>query len=674
MKENFHLLDYWIVIRRRWVMVAAVTAITLIGVGVLTFRQPEAYRAVTQVRVEMEQPEILYYPGIAQYLPYDQSRFYRTQIKIFQSGPILEAVARKLKLSEVWFPGSANGVDAAVGRLRNHLTITPIEGSTIIIIAYEDQNPRLAARIANSVVVQFILKRKTLRGKNLEEAIENMRLQLNLNQLKLEESDAALRKFKKKEGITIVQDRPLDKNKLAELSNAYLKAKTMRLTKEVQVQEIKKLSLEAKIPALVLMQDNRQFQDLRAMLDQADADLAELNEKYLPGHPEVKESQARINKVKDKLRQLAQGMVAALETDYKKAQAEEKVLAEALGESKLEDHLMDESRAEYLRLKRQLEVNQEVLLTTQKRMEEATMRESIPKIRIEVVEPAHASSSPVRPRIKFNLLLGLLTGLFGGIALALFFDYLNQGFGSIEEAQKYLKLPVLSIVPKNTPLLLQPDIKSSDLDPYRILRANLSFCRSEQQLRTIMITSTAMGEGKSFTSVNMAVCMAKMGDKVLLVDPDFRRPNIHKLMELSNKLGLVDLLAGRSSLSEITQTKEEAGEHLDVITTGQDCELGINLLNTRNIKQFFESCRENYDTIIIDSPQTIGISDTLYLAAAAEGVILVIEHNKYPRPLILQAKKQLEEAGATIIGVVLNKVDLQSAGYYYKYYRYSEKG
>jgi capsular exopolysaccharide synthesis family protein len=673
MKENLHLLDYWIIIRRRWLMVAAVTAISFIGVTVLTLRQPRVYRAATQVRVEMEQPDILFYPSVANYLPYDQNRFYRTQIKIFQSDPILEAVARELKLNETWFPGLADGVDAAVERLRANLKITPIEGSTIIIVAYEDQNPRRAARIANSVVEQFIRKRKVIRRENLDEAIDNMRSQLNLNRQKLEQSDAALRKFKQKNGITIIRDRTIGEDKLAEMSKAYLTAKTIRINKEVQFQQLKKLSPEERIPALVMMQDNRQFQNLRGMLDQAETNLAELNEKYLPGHPEIKESQAKITKIKEKLYRLGQGMVNALEADYKKALAEEKFLADALGESKLEDNLKDESRAEYLRLKRQMETNQEVLLTTQKRMEEAAMRESIPKIRIEVVEPARAPGAPIKPRVKFNLLLGLLSGLIGGVGLALFFDYLNQGFGSVEEARKHLKIPVLSIVPKNTPLFPSRDAESSDLDPYRILRANLSFCRSKQEMKTILITSTAMGEGKSFTTVNTAICMAKMGDKVLLVDPDFRRPNIHKLMELPNKLGLVDILAGRSSLSEVIQTRKEDWKDLDVITTGRDCELGINLLNTRNIKQFFENCRNNYDTIIIDSPQTMGISDTLYLAAAAEGTIMVIEHNRYPRSLIIQAKKQLEEAGANILGAVLNKVDLQSAGYYYKYYRYIEK-
>ena len=667
MKEEVHLLHYWAVIRRRWLLIMSVPCLVIFGIILTVFRQSDVYRAQTQIRVEMEQPEVMFYPTLPFIAPYDSQRFYRTQNQIIESNPILGLVVKDLKLGERWFPGSPAADHLALVRLRNNLRVTPVEGSTIINIAYDDQNPVLAAEVANAIVKNFILQKKLVRGLFLEEVIDNMRQQLNANRQKLEQSEAALRVFQIEKGLTFIRDRPLDEDSLAEMNDVYIKAKTNRMVKEVQLAGLEALPPEERISSLVLMSDNPHFQDLRALLDTNEVELATLEQKYQPRHPEVLEVKARISRINEQLNELSQGMLNGIKSEYNKSLKEEQILSEALGESRLEDQLKEESRADYLGLKRQIEVDQEVVLTTRKRMEEAIVGESIPKVRIEVVEKAAVPEAPIKPKKLLSLLLGGVLGIGAGVALAFFLSYLNQRLVSIEEVERHLHLPVLALIPRDTPSLAKDPDNFSAREPYRLLRADIQYKCRQGDIKTILITSAVAGEGKSTNAANLAICMSELGDRVLLVDADCRRPTIDAILGLNKDPGLVDLLEGNTGLPEVIQ---KAGKDLalDVVTSGGDSEKGISLLNTRVLGDMIRQVRDLYELVIFDSPLVLGVSDTLYLSGSVDAVILVVEHNRHSRSVVLQAKRQLEIAGARIIGVIFNNISPLEIRYYAHYY------
>ena len=667
MREEVHLLHYWAVVRRRWLLIVTVPCLIVIGIILTVFRQPDVYRALTKVRVEMEQPEVMFYPSLPFIAPHDSQRFYRTQNQIIQSNPILETVIKDLALGKQWFPGQRDAENMALARLRNNLMVTPVEGSTIINIAYDDRDRVLASEVANAVVRHFITRRKMVRGIFLEEVIENMRHQLDVNRQKLDQSEIALHRFKIEKGLTFIQDRPLDEERFTELNDIYIKAKTRRMVKEVQLADLEEMPPKERISSLVLMSDNRHFQDLRAMLDTNEVELATLDQKYQPRHPEVLEVRARINKIKSQLEELSKGMLNGIKSEYEKALKEEQLLAEALGEIRLEDQLKSESRTEYMGLKRQLEVDQEVVLTTSKRMEEAMVGESIPKVRIEVIESAAVPEVPVRPKKLLSLLVGGVFGLGAGVALAFFLSYLNQRLVSIEEVERYLHLPVLALIPRKTPSLAGEPDNFIALEPYRLLRANIHHKCQQEDIRTLLITSAAAGEGKSTTVSNLAICMANLGDRVLLVDADCRRPTIDRVLGLTKEPGLIDLLDGQLGLADVIQ-KSGKDSTLDVVTSGSDSEKGISLLNSRSLGDTIKEIRDLYELVLFDSPLVLGVSDTLYLASTVDAVILLVEHNRHSRSVVLQAKKQLEAAGARIIGVVFNNISPHEIKYYAHYY------
>ncbi len=647
-------------------MIVAVPALVAVGIVLTVWRQPEIYRAQAQIRVEMEQPDVVIHPQLLLRTPFDAQRFYRTQHQIIQSSPVIKPVVEKLRLEERWFPGIPSAARAAVSRLRDNLRVISLEGSTIITISYEDPDPELAAMVANEVVESFIQQRREARAAFLDEVIENMRRQLILNRRKLDESQAALRGFKIKEGLTFIYDTPLDEKRLADLNEVFIKAKTARIAREVQLTELEKLPAERRISALVLMTDNYHFQELRARLDRNEIELATLQEKFLPGHPEIREISAAVERTRKQLNELAEGMLTGLRTEYEKALQEERMLAEVLGEIQLEDQLKEESRAEYFDLKRQIEVDQEVMLSTRKRMEEAMVGESIPKVRIELVEPALVPAIAVKPRKMFSLMLGGALGLVGGIVLAFFLAYTHQRLASVEEVEQYLGLPVLSLIPRQSEAVSIFSQDASTVEAYRLLRTKVDHLRRQEAFRTLMITSAVSGEGKSTISSNLAVCMADFGDQAILIDGDCRRPSINRLLELDNEAGLIDVLAGTRELKDVIR-KAGREKTFPVITSGGDTEMGIPLLNSQPLVEFIGKIEGEYELSIFDSPQVLGVSDTLFLASAVDAVLLVVEHNRHPRSLIMQAQKQLTEAGARIIGVVFNKISPDQIAHYRHY-------
>lgn len=205
-------------------------------------------------------------------------------------------------------------------------------------------------------------------------------------------------------------------------------------------------------------------------------------------------------------------------------------------------------------------------------------------------------------------------------------------------------------------------------ESYRTLRTNIKFSSVDKDIKVIMLTSSGPGEGKSTTASNLAVVMAQVGNKTIIIDCDQRKPTLHKVFGLSNELGISDILAKEIKFEEAVQGTGQ--ENLHVITSGTRPPNPAELVASGAMKDFLESLREKYDTIIIDTPPIIAVTDAQLLSRYADGCILVIASQQADRDAAMKAKALLEKVDAKILGVVLNKVDLSHKGYYGAYYSY----
>jgi capsular exopolysaccharide synthesis family protein len=290
-----------------------------------------------------------------------------------------------------------------------------------------------------------------------------------------------------------------------------------------------------------------------------------------------------------------------------------------------------------------------------------------------------------------NILISLLLGLIGGIGLVLFLDYINNKVESVEDIDRYLKLPALGVIPvfeqpkgrkalgngesetgeelvpvKNrndgNVILTQVEANSSIAESYRQLRTSLLLSSAGHAPRTLLITSSQPAEGKTTTSVNTAISLAQTGSAVLIVDADLRRPRVHKIFGLKNSAGLCNYLAGDCDLASLIQI---ALPNLYVLPVGPLPPNPAELLGSTKMKQVVETLAANFDYVIIDSPPVSSFADSLILSALVEGVIIVIRSGFTPREMAQRTKTHLQSVGAKILGVVVNQIKLQPHDYYY---------
>lgn len=210
--------------------------------------------------------------------------------------------------------------------------------------------------------------------------------------------------------------------------------------------------------------------------------------------------------------------------------------------------------------------------------------------------------------------------------------------------------------------------KSPVSEAYRILRTNIQFSSPDKKIQSILITSSGPSEGKTTTSVNLAVTMAQAGSRTILIDCDQRKPKVHKLLSISNQIGLSNLLIEEVDMDEAVI--HSGIENLDILSSGTRPPNPSELLASEKMQNFIECLKDKYDYIILDTPPVIMVTDAQILSKYADGCILVVASGEADREAAAKAKEQLEKVNAKILGVVLNKLETNRRGYYGYYYHY----
>jgi capsular exopolysaccharide synthesis family protein len=207
-------------------------------------------------------------------------------------------------------------------------------------------------------------------------------------------------------------------------------------------------------------------------------------------------------------------------------------------------------------------------------------------------------------------------------------------------------------------------LESPHAEAYRVLRTNILFSRKDEKLNTVVVVSAGAGEGKSITVVNLATVFAQAGQRILVVDSDLRRPTLHKLLHVSNNIGLTNYLLKQNQLEEVIQTT--GVPMLDFMASGKLPSTSMSILGSAQMKEMVAELKQRYDFIFFDSPPILGVSDASVLASEVDMVIQVIQYRRYPQPMSIRAKQLIEKVGGNLIGILLNNINMsQDESYYY---------
>lgn len=688
-QETSHFLDYWRIIRSRKEIVIAVFLLTvMVGAGV-TYYSPRVFMASAVMQLSKESPDIPLFSNEPMFR-YDPL-FLRTQFQIIQSKPIVEEVVRRLGLDEKL--GRAYGYYDLLKEKSFDRTVK-IVASRIKVQQYRDTNlievqvemakpekhaPRVAADIANAVVEVYrdqAVKKSRL---SKEGALNAMSDALDEQKKTVADLEMTVAEIRKTHKLTFLQSRDrsgdsIEKRQIVLINDLMLKTRMELEEKKARYEKIVSLPPDELLDAAYYLVDDPALAQLVMEKRGAEIELTRLSEAFGSKHPDVVRVQRGIKELKVKVGEALKGLVTGVKADYETAQAKFKVIEDESARLRSTD-LTAESGA-YLEFER---ASEELLhaRSIRDQLEAKYLKEGIelriPRTIVEFIERAKApdAKDPVRPKPVVNILLSVVLGMMAGVGLAYFLEYLDTSIKTMDEIEKLLAAPVIGVLPQRIKPLIDKKADPAHAEGYRVLRTNIQFSKRFAGGRTLCVTSGSVGEGKSLTLFNLGCTCAQIGDRTLIVDADLHRPSQHKILGVPNAIGLANVLVGEISLSDAVVATSVS--NLDFLPSGQIEAPVHGLLNSRVVKDLIRELKDSYDYVFFDAPPAIGVSDASLLVSEMDGVLLVVQHRKYPKSLSIRARDMIENIGGNLIGVVLNNINVSkdySAYYYQQHYSY----
>jgi capsular exopolysaccharide synthesis family protein len=418
-------------------------------------------------------------------------------------------------------------------------------------------------------------------------------------------------------------------------------------------------------------------QSLKTQLADLQKDQARLAETLGERHPDMIKVRNQIRTTEEKLRNEMHNVVRAAETDYRTAAQQEANLQVSLDVVKREAMDVNRKAIEFGVLKREVESNQQLYKELLNRNKQTGLETELKTTNIRVVEKAEVPRAPISPQRSRNYQLAVLIGLALGVGISVLFEHLDNTLKTPEDVKEHLGLPFLGMVPdvgarptaagipRASPLIMKSP-QSAVAEAYRVLRTNLIFSSAETTGRALVVSSANPGEGKTTTVANLGSSLALNGAKVLVVDADLRRPTMHQHFGIPKTPGLTDLIVGKCQASQAIQATRFKG--LQILPCGYVPPNPAELLGSPSMKHVVEALKSHYDWVLIDTPPILAMADTPVLCPLVEGVILVVGAEVSGRPTLQRAIDQIVNVGGKIVGVVLNKVNLERNSYYYGQY------
>jgi polysaccharide biosynthesis transport protein len=682
-----HLWDYLHVLLRRRRLILAIFLTFTAHAAFKTWMTRPVYEASAQILIERTTPSVLNFKEVAETnAGFWGDDYYQTQYKILQSRALARKVIEAMELfqdPEFGGPrpveevkqalaapaGESTLVEGTIDAFLGRLKVQPIKNSQLVSVGFEAFRPELASRVANKTAQLYIQQSLEFRYQISSDAGTWLGGQIDEQRKKVEAAEIALQATREELGIVNMEERQtLLEQKLSELGSALTSLKTARLEKEALYGQMKQAASPDELPEVM---HNSLVQSLRIELTAQERQESQLLDRYLPGHPEVVKVRNQIAETRSKIQSEAQRVIRSTENEWKALAAQETSVAAALESAKAEALDLGRRLIPYETRKHEVDANKEVLNGLLSRHKQTDVAQELKSSNIRILDAAVTPGGPVRPQRRRDVTTGMLLGLALGIGLAFFLDYLDSTLKTPDDVRNHLGVPLLGVIPEvkegaGDLLALKDRLQGPFLEGYRVIRTALSYCWTDQSPRVLICTSTAPGEGKTLTSLNMALTLSSTDGRVLLIDCDLRKPTAHGVARVARTPGLSDVLAGKVAVPDAVQSIE--GSTLQILASGSSVPSPGDLLTTEAMRGLVESQRGAYRWIILDTPPIGAVADALVLSSMADGIVVVAGAEMVSRKAVLNTLHRITDTGARILGVVLNRAQVVKHGYYYGHY------
>ena len=697
-QEAVHFLDYWQILYSRKEIVLMVSLLLILVGVVVTTRMPKVYAAQSVIEVHRETPAIDLMGGSS--VRYDPI-YLRTQFEIIKSRPIIEQVVKELSLDQDlgmeygWKSlYSEKGVqERTVDLVRRQTTLSIYRDTDLIAIEVRLDKPnrpegeaaKYAANIANAIARVYQESVAAEGRRPILDGIAQLENDIRSFETQIAEKEDKLASLRVAHGVTVTSERDsgtqIGRTRVMDLT---VKADETRIRASLAKSRYDRFaSLTAKnavASAPYLVQD-QSLAPLLSRKNDLELQLAAQTKAGLgPNHPEVQQSRSLLDNVDRQIDEKLAAIKLGLRQSWEQEQQEADYYADLLAKASASEMQISAGVAvEMEKLRSDLESLKESRRDLQNRMVNERLKLDMPKTAVKVREEAIVPSTPlpVSPNFALNVTLSVVAGLFFGVVLAFFVEYLDTTVKTTEDVEKFLQANVIGLIPQKLRSLNDPNARFTHYEVYRVLRMNLKNSRPLAGGKVVIFTSASAGEGKSLNAFNLAWVCAECGEKVLLIDADLYHPRQHRTLGVPLEPGLCNVVVGEAPLDGTILKTEQ--ENLDFLPAGRIASTSVfGLMDTEEMAQVFATARERYDRIIVDAPPMIGVSDTSQLVRLGDGVALIVQHRKYPRALCRRAKERIVSMGGNFIGVILNNVNAShgSSSYYYEnqyYYYYTNE-
>lgn len=673
-KDEFNFWDtLQIVLNRKWLILT----ITLLGVSIaaiLTLQITPLYRATTTIEIQKPESQILEASLGSPAISFDTEDMV-TQFALLQSRSLSERVAESLNLADdPKYANPALSRDRRLGQatstVARNIRVDSEARSRVLRVQFISPYPRETARIANALVETFIQTNLERKYNTTAYAREFIQERLATTKLALEASERELVQYASNQDILDLgvdgAGSSLDENSIVSLNSELANAESARIQSEQRYKEASSSSTSSEIL------NNPSIRTMRNRLAELESDYRRNLTVFKPDYPDMVDLRLRIDSVQSDIEIEKRNILASLETDYRAALAREGSLRQRVEELKSDLLSLRDRRIEYTILAREVDTNRTQYEALLQRMKEVSISSGIGSSQVSVIDPALVPGLPFQPNLPQAILQAIILSLAAGIGLAFLLSYIDDTIKSPDDMKSKLGLPTIGVVPTVngskdiiTSELQNP--KSAVSEAFFSARTALEFTTETGTPRSILITSTRPGEGKTSSTVALAMAFAKVGKTVLIIDADMRKPSF--VADVGSSVGLSGMLTRDANLHDEVIPAATQGLHL--LPAGIVPPNPAELLSSPRLKDLIALAEDTYDVIIVDSPPVLSFTDAPLLGSICEATLLAVQAGSVRTPAVQRTVGRLLESRSNIVGGILTRFDAKKSGYNDGYYSYA---
>lgn len=693
--EQRNLRDYLLMIRERW-FIGFATAVVLVGLlAFYQLRKPPVYEAYASLMFEPNPEQVIEIKGVVDTSLQGGTADTRLQTHIGQmrSNSFFNFVAETFSDEEIASiqtpylkpdkdpPAVANIVIPNVG-------VSLARNTYILTVAARHRDPEVAALIANRYAERYIEFNKQRTASSNESAIKFLQAQAAELLKKVEEAEDKLHDYRRAHNlVSLEENQNIIVRRLNGLSASVIEARVARLGLDSQLEHVESyLDTGGDLLEVEYIAEYGPVSSLRDELDDLLAERALLEERYFENHPKMVRNARSIETVKKHLDENISMAVTELRSRHRRALQHERKLEQELAQAEKESLELEEVAVHYNVLRRQVESNREAHDQVIDRLNETSIASQIDAVNIKGMDKAELPYLPVEPNIQKIALQSAFLGCFIFVGLPLGLGILDNKLKAAWEVELLLGLPMLGEIPRlvgvkkrDRPHLISQNKDHAACEAFRGVFSQIQLNSPLDLPRTILLTSTVPGEGKSMVCSNLAATFASHGKRTLLVDCDFRRPSLHQHYERRNDRGVIKWM-GSGEERPVDIDENEAldilplGNNLHLLRAGGDSRNPTEMFDQESFKALFEQFKSDYDVILVDTPPVGVFPDALLLARLCDEILYVCQFNRVNKTQIRKFMEKVESAKVEMGGIILNGIPTGRTSAYYDYYGYGHVG